>query len=143
MQPLILSEDQQKKLFHWITFIIILIVLLNTFATSFYLYSTLWWFDIPMHFLGGVFTALLSLWFFVRVVPARFLPNTLWGWVITVLLSVFIVGLAWEMYELIVDLITGAGDYVYLDAFSDLWNDLAGGCFSLVCFISRIKGGNI
>lgn len=122
--------------------LIAVICLLNAPAMLFYWYSTIWWFDILMHFLGGFFVAVLFFWIFASFVPETWSPKTQLGVLGALLLSVFIIGLAWEGYELVIDLLTGAKDYVYLDGFSDMFNDLAGGVFgflTLVPFLTETK----
>lgn len=48
-----------KRLLLSACILILFIWLINTVASSFYWYSAMWWFDIPMHILGGLFLALI------------------------------------------------------------------------------------
>ena len=93
-----------------------------------------------MHFLGGLFLSLLVAWSFYRFPPQFLRPKTVKSWIITIMLAVFVIGFLWEVYEILVDGLTGAHNYIYLDGFSDMFNDVAGGFFGvafLVHFFSR------
>lgn len=115
------------------------ILFLNTIASFFYWYSTIWWFDIPMHFLGGFFIALFSFWLFSTYLIEFFNQKSITNIVLSVLGIVFIVGLGWEVYEIMIDYMTGALGYVYLDGISDLFNDMAGGCIGILYLLRSRK----
>lgn len=68
-------------------------------SLSFYLYWTYLWLDIPMHFLGGMTVALGFLTFF-----SSYVVRSLRGLALT-LGVVFVVGIAWEVFELVNGLI--------------------------------------
>ncbi len=127
-----ITSVAQKRTFRQAAAVIAVICVLNLLATLFYWYSTIWWFDILMHFLGGFFIGLLAYWISTSFIPARFLPTTIMGWISVLILSVCIIGFLWEAYELVVDLCTGAQGYGYLDGISDMFNDLSGGFFSVI-----------
>ena len=44
--------------------LIVLIAILNKAALSFFLYWKFWWFDIMMHFLGGLWIGGIVLWLY-------------------------------------------------------------------------------
>ena len=72
---------------------------LNEFAVERYLYWHFWWYDIMMHFLGGVVIGGMAVWMhlrFVRSAPLRSI-------VLTVLASILLIGIGWEMFEYIID----------------------------------------
>ena len=43
----------RKRLFKIAAYLIATLFLLNYAATKLYWYSSIWWFDMPMHLLGG------------------------------------------------------------------------------------------
>lgn len=105
--------------FHWI-------------GTTELYYVSIFWYDIPMHFFGGVWVALAALWVsempFAGCVKAHVsMPS--------ILACVLAVGLAWEAYEVIFSIadIHEAG-YLF-DTSLDLVMDTLGGLS--VAFITR------
>lgn len=94
----------------------------NYLALEFYLYWLYLWFDMPMHFLGGLTAALgyLALRdFFPR------LPKTLFRISLT-LSFVFLVAVAWELFEVWAGIPLHEPDYI-LDTLMDLCLGLLGG----------------
>jgi hypothetical protein len=106
----------------FLLFIISLSVLAvgHILSLTFYLYWTYLWLDIPMHFLGGMTVALGLLTFF-----AKYVPRSLRGFVLT-LGVVFVVGIAWEVFELVNGLIDIELRPI-ADTLLDLVLDLMGG----------------
>jgi hypothetical protein len=96
----------------------------NWIGTANLYYWSMPWYDIPMHFFGGVWVALAVLW--VSEMPFA-------GWVKarlsipSILASVVAVGIAWEVYELAFG-ITGfhVPGFVF-DTALDLVMDVLGG----------------
>jgi len=120
--------------------LIILIFAINTVATKLYWYYTMWWFDIPMHTLGGIFLGLLFVYILFRKMGDRVDWNTktfLYG-----LLFVFIVGVLWEIFEFNIDTFITFKSQNILDTLSDLCFDLTGGAIAIQYskkYIQQIK----
>jgi hypothetical protein len=78
----------------------IIVAIAHKMALSLYLYWTISWFDILMHFLGGALIALLALFF---IYDKKFFhfdikrPIVIFSIAVG---SVLIVGLSWELWEL-------------------------------------------
>lgn len=89
-------------------------------ATQLFLYWQFIWFDIPMHFLGGVVVALGV--FTLR--DLRIIPN---GWLhlVSVLAFVLCMALVWEVFEFMIG--TPVEDSFYIDTAIDLLMGLSGG----------------
>ena len=109
------------------TFILLFVVgFLNYIASVFYLYWTVWWFNMVMHFLSGgvvTMTTFLILRFFRKNETFSRLKI-----IFLAIASVFIVGIAWEIFELSVGLTSFSdGIWYVLDTVSDLILDLSGG----------------
>lgn len=85
--------------YFWPSFLIlVMVVFLHWLASLNGFYETIWWYDIVMHFLGGLWVFLFVLWIIhtqygVRFKKYAFLKNLLF--------FVFVVGISWEIYELI------------------------------------------
>lgn len=105
-------------------FLIIVIFLLHKIAGMFYWYTSIVWFDMVMHFLGGIFLALVA-----GSVGASLLKNASKTKIfIVVILFVLVVGIGWEVFEFSVqEIIKIRGLADIPDSFSDLFFDLIGG----------------
>jgi len=84
------------------TLILILIIATgHILALNFYLYWSFKWFDLPVHFLGGMWVALTSLWLCFYSRTKRFKETKRNIFVISVV-SAIVIGLLWELFELTV-----------------------------------------
>jgi hypothetical protein len=97
---------------------------MNYLATVLFLYWTVWWMDMLVHTLGGVWVALTVLWLMSLRKEIHFNFKTgvmvLWG--------VIIVGILWEVFELATGVTSFADGMVYvLDTVSDMIMDIIGG----------------
>lgn len=95
-------------------------------AMKFFLYWKYEWFDMPMHFLGGVVVGLLLYTLHdigVNIIPRK--PR----W-FTVLLFVIMVAMAWEVYEVLIR-IQIFDDY-YIDTAIDLFLGSLGGITAFI-----------
>ena len=104
-----------------------------------HLYWVYRWLDIPMHFLGGAWLGISGVWFlqysgWVRTYSSVAGVRT----VIAALVAGVVVGIAWELYELMVWRIAGTGlpvDYL-TDTMFDLFMDVLGsGCAGLILHV--------
>lgn len=82
-------------------------------ALHFFWYWYLWWFDIPMHILGGMALGALG----IAVFGKRAALFMLW---------MIVVVLGWEAFEFAARISTGQFDY-WIDTISDIANGLIGG----------------
>jgi len=105
----------------------LIIALLHLLAINFFLYWDLMWFDLIMHFLGGVWVALLGFWimaFFTRA--EEFSTRSI------IYVSVFFtlgIGVLWEIFEAGAG-ISFVGKDMWGDTLSDLALDIVGGLVS-------------
>jgi len=113
---------------------------INSLANMFYWYSAIWWFDIPMHILGGAFLALLlGAIFFKKLISLNKKEI-----IITVLLGVVIVGAGWEVFEYVVQhLIKGLPLANFPDSIKDMLMDIIGGFLASFFVLRAIKRYNI
>ncbi len=103
-----------------------LIGLFHGMAVFFNLYWEIWWFDILMHFLGGFWVAIATLWFlYFSPFNKKFNFTFLFSHILFLgILGTIIVGLGWEVFEYITDS-TYTIDYIS-DTISDLIMDVFG-----------------
>lgn len=98
-----------------------------------------WWFDIPMHFLGGFIAGLVSVYYFFihnqsRVPTERKI-------FFTAIISAIIIGVVWEIFEYVTKLSFTIGDY-RLDIIKDLFVDVYGAIVAYVYYSRQYKFKN-
>ena len=116
----------QKKLFSIILLILIYVIFsLDLAANQYFLYWRFWWFDIVMHFLGGLWIVLLS--YYIFYLSGYFKKFNLKGKTILILsfFVLFLVGVFWELFEYLVGAVPETG--YALDTCSDLAMNIVGG----------------
>lgn len=105
----------------------IFLCIVNFVAIKGLWYYLFWYFDMPMHFIGGMTVLFLIVYVFYNQISKKSsIP------VYQLLLTVFIIGFAWEVYEQIVSMYISHNPQIYFDSLSDLCFDLAGGIFGLL-----------
>lgn len=110
---------------------IIFLCIVNFIAIKGLWYYIFWYFDMPMHLIGGMTVSFLLVYiFYSKISSEEKFP------VFRLLISVFIIGFVWELYEQIVSVLISHNPQIYLDSISDLFFDLAGGIVGLL-YITR------
>jgi len=111
------------------------LALTHIVAIEFFLYWRYLWFDIPMHFLGGICVALgiWSLPFFRISLPSRFETLLFYG------SAALGVGVLWEVFEVAIGVSVTQTGYVF-DTVLDLVMDVSGGIvgYGIVKAIQKI-----
>ena len=111
-----------------IFYILVITAILHFLAIKFYLYWDFWWFDIIVHFLGGIWAGAtvfwvyyFSGWFKNPIIRPQY-------FFLLALLGAFIIGLMWEIFEYKAGLtfVIPGRDYV-TDTLCDLGMDIVGG----------------
>ncbi len=125
----------RKKILQILSFHIVFLCVVNYLALPFLWYYRIWWFDMPMHFWGGVvvlFVLLYTLYPLVTLLRVRhqFL----------LLLGVFFVGVGWEVFEYIMNNWWAGQTFSLLDTLSDICFDMAGGGVALLYVTHRESG---
>ena len=119
---------------------IVVLAVLNLLASVFHWYETLWWFDMPMHFLGGVCVMYVSA---IVALPSLKKGMGIGKYIRTCVISAVMLGILWEVFEFVLYRYAGGPVFVPLDSLSDLLFDLAGICaaaYAIVPFISNTAG---
>lgn len=118
----------REKLFRNLTWLVVLIFIVNYFANKFYWYYSIWWFDMPMHFSGGLWLGAVYVWWRLRGDTKVTLDKSTWpsvvGWVL-------LVGVGWEVFEYFFINYMALNAFDLLDTLSDLFFDLLGGCLAV------------
>ncbi|MGC8775844.1 MAG: hypothetical protein ACP5QN_00825 [Minisyncoccia bacterium] len=143
-----------KKLFI-ISFI--LINLIHFLAVIYDWYYTIYWIDVPLHILGGIWLSSLFLYFFEKNEGLKKIlfekPNIKKESLIFIILClgfVALIGVLWEFYEFFVDVIilkkyayNAEPGYILFDTLKDLFNDLVGGIIALIIYFKRSAPKNL
>jgi hypothetical protein len=129
-----------KKLLLYACLLVFFIWLVNTLANMFHWYSAMWWFDIPMHIMGGMFLALAI----SAAVFKKILPLSVGEALVTVMLFVLIAGIGWEFFEYFVqNIIKGSPQLANIpDSAKDMIMDLVGGLIASTFVLRRLKRYN-
>ncbi len=102
------------------------------------LYAKIWWLDIFMHILGGIWVAFIFFyWFFER---DGFLhkKNGFWPNLILCLSFVALIGVLWEFYEFFFDyFVLTQHQQSLADTMKDLFNDLSGGFLVSIYYLLK------
>ena len=120
----------RKKLFKRLAILIFLIFIINFFANKFYWYSSVWYFDMLMHFLGGFWVGLAFLLFLFKENLSFFL-------ILKIILGVLVIGFLWEVFEILVNNTIAQNPFNVLDTASDIFFDLSGGLFAMFYYLKR------
>ena len=133
------------KLIHFLALAIAVIFVLHFAGTALDWYGHVWWFDIPMHIMGGMFIALLFFYVFTDRAPRLIDPAAMRPWVLCALAIGFVafIGVLWEFYEYAAEVFIQhqftfacAAPGGLFDTLKDLFDDLVGGTLAILgyCF---------
>ena len=133
----------RKKILRTVVWLMFIMFIVNTVALKFYWYSSIWYFDMLMHFWGGFWQGLFFIWFFsIKDISEKFRlslefkdMNSL---IIKTILFVLLIGVLWEFFEFFVNNCIGHDIFNTLDTISDIFFDTAGGTFAIFYFLKRI-----
>lgn len=124
-----------------ISFIIISIIgALHYLALKFYLYWVFPWFDILMHFLGGLWVGLIVMWFlfFSGFINKNINETSRVRVFYVSILSVLIVGLLWEVFEFYTGVMILETNYG-MDTIIDLIMDILGASVAATYVLVKYK----
>jgi hypothetical protein len=127
----IYNEVNRKKLGVRIVSLILFIFILILITLKLHWFFTIWWFDMPVHFLGGFWVGLVFIWF---LKPGDLSFST----VAKIILGFLLIGLSWEIFEILVDKAIAQNPFNVLDTLSDICFGLAGTLFSVLYFFKKI-----
>ena len=113
----------RHPLFIFLFSLLIVIATLHLVALEFFLYRLYPWFDIMMHFLGGIFISLSALWFFFESEFVS-LKKTYTRVFLTAIVSIVAIGVGWEIFEVVAGI--PIEENFILDTTVDLAMDIVG-----------------
>jgi hypothetical protein len=119
----------------------IVVLLAHILATVFGWYENNWWFDIPMHFAGGIATAISSYYFLEdfsdrQKFHTQFKPLQ----ILIIIALVALAAVVWEMMEFTFDTIAGTNLQPSLpDTVKDLTVGMTSGILTTLAIVWRKK----
>lgn len=111
------------------------VFVLNNIAQTYYLYWVYWWYDIMMHFLGGVLIGAIGVWGAFRIHPAMPQVHVL----LVTLATIGVVGIGWEVFEYMNGFYIGEKAIVF-DTILDLIMDTLGALIAFVILTPFLRG---
>ena len=123
----------KRSSFALLAALLYVILALHLLALYFHWYWMFWWYDILLHFLGGLWLGGTTLWFlqYVRQQPVGRIEQY-----ILPVVAVVIIGLGWELFEFSLDTFIIFRTNDIIDTMSDLGMDVVG---SLTASLIMIK----
>jgi hypothetical protein len=114
----------KREILHLSLALAILIAFLYIKTLEFSLFWTHPWIDLLLHFLGGLWLTITSLWlfFFSDLFKIKINKRNIF---LIAFLSVLIIGLLWEVFEYITGLSLGEANFI-TDTISDIVMDFVG-----------------
>ena len=110
----------RKKLLAHIIALMLFLFLMDKGANKFYWYNLIWYFDMIMHFLSGIWVGL----FFLYVFNTDHFDLRSF---LKIVCMVLLIGVAWEIFEFIVNNVIGRVPFDPIDTLSDIFWDILGG----------------
>ena len=130
----------RKKLFNRLGILVIGIFTINTLANVFFWYQSIWWLDLVMHFLGGLFVALLIVWVLYAIFKKLTPPFVFWY----IVFGVLIIALSWELFEFSIWTLFNLKEIINIqDSVTDVITGSLGSIVGAIYFLRRRKGINV
>lgn len=131
-----MNKNSRKETFLKLAAILYVIAAFNFAANYFHLYFILWWFDMPMHFLGGFWVGGMALWFyfFNTKINKKLAASGRTGKLFFYFLAVLAVSIVWELFEFSLDTFVVSRTNDIMDTLSDLFMDALGATSMLAYF---------
>lgn len=123
----------KKNTFIFLFILISLISFLNKLGSNFDLYWRFWWYDIIMHFLGGLWIGLMVLWIYYLSGYFKKIKKDKSFIFLLSFLSVLIVGISWEIFEYLFEIVF-SNNYIS-DTSLDLIMDILGGLVASIVLL--------
>jgi hypothetical protein len=124
----------RNRLLKHLVFLMFFIFLANSLALKLHWYSLVWYFDIIMHTLGGLWVGM----FFLYVLERNKAKPMNLKLVMKVILATLAVGLIWEAYEFYIYQHLSQNPFDLADTLSDLLCDIIGAVLACVYFLKLI-----
>jgi hypothetical protein len=120
---------ESKRIIKYTAIFFSLLALINILSMKFFWYQSIWWFDMPMHFVGGFTTLLLLAYLSYDRLQYDFL---FYRKIILLILGAVLVGILWEVFEYVFNNIIAGVPWDIVDTSADIFWDTTGAVAALV-----------
>jgi hypothetical protein len=127
----------KRKLIKEALILVLMIGVINVVASYFHWYWSIWWFDMPVHFMGGVFVAMLTIYILYKRIGVSMASKQNLKVLLIILAGTFVFGFLWEIFEFFVQGGLNGNLANVTDSVSDMCFDLAGGIFASIMYIQN------
>jgi hypothetical protein len=127
----------KKKIFRALTSVYVLMAVLFAVGSLYGFFATIWWYDIPLHFLGGLWVSFSGVYIYLFsnfFSKPKTTKKTLFY---SAFLTVLLLGIMWEIFEYCTGLSVRWYYSNELDTIKDIFMDLLGAILAYV-YVSRI-----
>jgi hypothetical protein len=123
-------------------FTILLVAIFHFMALKYSWYWSFRWIDIPVHIVGGFWVSLTVLWIALKVGHIEKITNYKKRALVLMIGSAFIVGILWEVFEVVfkINFLHNVG--YWRDSLKDILDDFLGGGLAYLYFIKSKKSKN-
>lgn len=132
----------RSNFFGSVFILIVIIGGLHYIADVFNLYWEVWWFDLMMHFLGGFWIALSTLWLIYFSPFFEGKSKSFKVFLLSGIVGAMLIGILWEIFEYATDSTYTAHNYI-LDTSTDLVADFIGGVVAVLYVYYRSLKKNL
>ena len=116
--------------------LVFFVFILNFIAGKLNWYISIWYFDMPMHFLGGVFLGFLA-FYCAKYFNFDIFNSTFKKQLLYIFFFTLVVGIGWEIYEIMINNLIAQNPFNTLDTISDLCFDVSGGMMATFFFLKK------
>lgn len=109
----------------------------NAIAEETHLYYLLWWFDIPMHMMGGLWVGLTSLVIYYHTPYTKRKDRSISFVISYALAATILIGIFWEVFEYSVEHFVKLNDNGLFDTLKDLIDDTIGASIAALIFVKK------
>jgi hypothetical protein len=130
----------------WIVSIVLVITIANAIAEARHLFFFYWWLDMPLHLLGGLASALFTLWVIAHLSDPGEMRYTRRQFFVSAVMVALGVGVTWELSEFLFNRIVAHAPLplFLFDTAKDLSMDLLGAMAgSLYVLITRYNDAHV
>jgi uncharacterized BrkB/YihY/UPF0761 family membrane protein len=117
--------------------LILCIAILHIAGTENNLYIKFWWYDVLLHYLGGMWIALATYWIAFHSRYISHPRNTIANIALLVIGMTMLVGLGWEIFEYYFGISLAPGEQYVIDTTQDFIMDFLGAATIVVFVVLR------
>lgn len=118
--------------------LVLIIATLHAVAFQYSLYWHFWWYDILVHFLGGLFAGLLSVWIVFYSNYVRAPRITRGASLIVVIGGALVIGVGWEVFERFLGH-TWSPEGYWFDTGVDIFMDILGALLGFAMIVRHAQ----